>query len=169
MQQASSSSSSSYPSWDSLPADLTELLLEFLESFFDRVRFGAVCKSWKDAAAAFHARPARCRVPSLPILTFRDPKQVRNWGKLEAADPREEGTAEEEVVSPITRCFYSLAEDKVYRLQVPCEPTYWRCFGSSHGWLSMVDLCVKPFLFNPITGARVDLPSLVTLTSHPAY
>uniref|UniRef100_A0A1D1XE20 F-box protein SKIP23 n=1 Tax=Anthurium amnicola TaxID=1678845 RepID=A0A1D1XE20_9ARAE len=136
---SSAAVSSSFCSrWAALPQDVL-IKIASLQTFPpDLFRFRSVCRSWRSAALAAASLNLLPHLPS-PFLMFSDD-----------ADPH-------------TRCFYSVQEDKVFRLRFPEDSRGWRCCGSSHGWLAMLGPDVGARLFHPFSGALLDLPPLTTL------
>ncbi|CAA0812441.1 Unknown protein [Striga hermonthica] len=71
--------------------------------------------------------------------------------------------------------FYSLADDKIVTLGTgksrhERELTHprMRFAGSSHGWLALLSRSLDLFLYNPISGRHIDLPSVRDLPESPA-
>ncbi|GLU19317.1 hypothetical protein SLE2022_355740 [Rubroshorea leprosula] len=63
-------------------------------------------------------------------------------------------------------CIMNLEENLVYDLKKSISDlvSEFACVGSSHGWLILSDhTTLSPFLFNPFTEARIQLPSLKPL------
>ncbi|CAK9138014.1 unnamed protein product [Ilex paraguariensis] len=68
--------------------------------------------------------------------------------------------------------FYNLNDEKVYNLKFPESVHGWFCCGSSKGWLVVMteskfnpNLC----LLNPISGAQLRLPCLLTISSSEKF
>lgn len=108
----------------------------------DWVRCGAVCRSWQAMIKSMQCRPA----PELAwLMLCSHPSAGRDYW------------------------FLSLSDGKVHKIPSPSNPIYNKrkcltCFGSIGGWLIMVDrkgffFHVHYFFWNPISGARVTLPS----------
>ncbi|XP_050222925.1 F-box protein At2g26160-like [Mercurialis annua] len=123
--------------WETLPANVLDIILENLISLFDYIRFGVVCKPWLFVAE--HHKQIRinnyCFSKHLPLLL------------VPAEDGREQW-----------RSLYNAATRKVYdfKLHVPINK---RCCGSSHGWLFFVEKDRSITLFNPFTQAFIHLPT----------
>ncbi|CAL9782378.1 unnamed protein product [Musa acuminata subsp. burmannicoides] len=65
---------------------------------------------------------------------------------------------------PSAAHFFSLSEQKVYTIPLPQPPIRNRLFlGSSYGWLITIDKCFKVQLLNPISGAQINIPYILTL------
>ncbi|CAL9206958.1 unnamed protein product [Musa hybrid cultivar] len=65
---------------------------------------------------------------------------------------------------PFAAHFFSLSEQKVYTIPLPQPPIRNRLFlGSSYGWLITIDKCFKIRLLNPINGAQINIPFILTL------
>lgn len=61
---------------------------------------------------------------------------------------------------------YSLAENKSYTLALPDPPIRNQFFlGSAHGWIITADERSELHLVNPITGDRIALPSVTTISN----
>ncbi|CAD5187853.1 unnamed protein product [Musa acuminata subsp. malaccensis] len=63
-----------------------------------------------------------------------------------------------------TAKFFSIVEKKIYKIQCP-EPMIGKRIyvGSCHGWLATLDGRCNMHLLNPLTGAQIPLPSVLTL------
>ncbi|KAJ3675741.1 hypothetical protein LUZ60_004783 [Juncus effusus] len=124
---------SASPNWSLLLPDLLRSISEKLISLTDFLRFRAVCSHWRSASSSppLHL-PAQ--IPWL-MLPF-DPDPVGSF-----------------VVS-----FYDPVRSKIVKLDLP-EMMGQRVCGSSHGWL-VLEKVPEVCLFNPITRARISLPSL---------
>ncbi|WOL16760.1 F-box protein [Canna indica] len=126
--------------WSNVPKDLL-LKIFSMSEIPDILRSAAVCVTWSDAV-----RELRCSRLQLgnqsPWLMF-------------SADEGED--------NPSAARFYSLSEQKTYTIPRP-EPSIRNrlCVGSSHGWLITADQTSELHLLNPITGAQIDLPSVLT-------
>ncbi|CAB4294573.1 unnamed protein product [Prunus armeniaca] len=151
---------------DELLPELFELILKKLASnVLDIIRFKAVCSSWNCAAARSYTSAP---LPQYPWLMAPMPK-----------------------FPPIeSRCFFSLAENKVYKMDWNREKTFHgdgvSCLGSSYGWLAIKEVYTEKktyneyeenvHLFNPISRERLTLllaPKLtrtdkVVLSSDPS-
>ncbi|WOK98238.1 F-box protein [Canna indica] len=126
--------------WSNVPKDL--LLKIFSTSEIpDILRTAAVCVSWSDAVHELRcSRRHLCN--QSPWLMF-------------SADDRED--------NPSAARFYSLSEQKTYTIPLPESSIRDRlCVGSSHGWLITADQTSELQLLNPITGAQIDLTSILT-------
>ncbi|XP_057991434.1 putative F-box protein At5g38270 [Hevea brasiliensis] len=118
--------------WSKLQPELLRLILSKL-SFAQFIRFKAVCSSWNSIAKSY--------VSSL--------RQVP-WLLLP-------GNQEHHA-----RCFFSLEDNKTYQIKNIGNlfgNDAW-CVGSSHGWLVLLDDEAKPFLLNPFSQVRIQLPTI---------
>ncbi|KAG2663504.1 hypothetical protein I3760_16G032700 [Carya illinoinensis] len=68
--------------------------------------------------------------------------------------------SDQEDDSDDARCFFSLAENKTYKIENVFDglPDAW-CVGSSHGWMVVLDQRGNPRLFNTFCKAKVELPA----------
>ncbi|CAN6726945.1 unnamed protein product [Malus baccata var. baccata] len=158
--RSSNTNSTKLPRWSEIPPELLQLLLEKLPSYFvHTLRFKAVCPSWNHAAKSYVSGPSYTPLPQSPWLML--PAQRRK--KRLPSDPDVE---EEE------GCFFSLVEEKVYRIKRNVfrglrDDFYWsQCVGSSHGWLAIWNPKAGEifkeiiYLANPICGESRTLPPL---------
>ncbi|KAF2321077.1 hypothetical protein GH714_033640 [Hevea brasiliensis] len=123
------------PNWSKLQPELLRLILSKL-SFAQFIRFKAVCSSWNSIAKSY--------VSSL--------RQVP-WLLLP-------GNQEHHAC-----CFFSLEDNKTYQIKNIGNlfgNDAW-CVGSSHGWLVLLDDEAKPFLLNPFSQIRIQLPTIESL------
>uniref|UniRef100_A0A1D1YJ91 F-box/kelch-repeat protein At1g57790 n=1 Tax=Anthurium amnicola TaxID=1678845 RepID=A0A1D1YJ91_9ARAE len=130
------SPNTSSPDWSNLPADV---LVSFLERLpvVDHVHFGAVCASWRSAAA---------RCPGLP-------KPPSPWLLFRSHDP-----FGDRIVWDDEACaFLAFPDSKKYSIRLP-NVRYRYCIGSSNGWLVVVGDDGELCLLNPISGAVFALP-----------
>ncbi|XP_021814504.1 uncharacterized protein LOC110757239 [Prunus avium] len=120
-----------------------EMIVQRL-SLRDRIRTGLACKSWNSVCMRGHIRGA----PEAPWLVLpQDP----NCKYLS---------------------FTNLAGSKVHKLRLPKPIHGSRFYGSSRGWLIMIQekrLNSKMFLFNPVSGALRQLPPLETIPSFKKF
>ncbi|KAG6493574.1 hypothetical protein ZIOFF_048566 [Zingiber officinale] len=121
--------------WSLLPLDLLRQLGEKLH-LPHRIVFRTVCKSWCSA---------------LPPVSVPYP-----WLLLPA-----------EQIDDDSCTFLPLPSDNEhdsYFKFSPVPPLYGMCYaGSNGGWVAIVDLAFHVSLLNPLTGAQIDLPSLLNL------
>nr|XP_009409590.2 PREDICTED: probable F-box protein At4g22165 [Musa acuminata subsp. malaccensis] len=105
-------------------------------SICDYVRFKAVCKHWN----LVNKFEDQCRLrPQAPWLMF-------------SGDDNS------------TAKFFSIVEKKIYKIQCPQPMIGKRIYvGSCHGWLVTLDGRCNMHLLNPLTGAQIRLPSVLTL------
>ncbi|TQE09258.1 hypothetical protein C1H46_005193 [Malus baccata] len=157
--RSSNTNSTKLPRWSEIPPELLQLLLEKLPSYFvHTLRFKAVCPSWNHAAKSYVSGPSYTPLPQSPWLML--PAQRRKKRLPSDPDVEEEG------------CFFSLAEEKVYRIKRNVfrglrDDFYWsQCVGSSHGWLAIWNPKAGEifkeiiYLANPICGESRTLPPL---------
>ncbi|XP_016650427.1 PREDICTED: uncharacterized protein LOC103335033 [Prunus mume] len=120
-----------------------EMIVRHL-SLRDRIRTGFACKSWNSVCMRGHIRGAQ----EAPWLVLpQDP----NCKYLS---------------------FTNLADGKVHKLRLPKPIHGSRFYGSSRGWLIMIQekrLNSKMFLFNPVSGALCQLPTLATIPSFKKF
>ncbi|KAL2491184.1 Uncharacterized protein Adt_26812 [Abeliophyllum distichum] len=131
--------------WNQIPSDMMEVIARKLGAG-DRARISSVCKSWRSILDNECIR----KFPEIPWLLM-PPKDPGNITRIS---------------------FYSLFEGRIYNFKMPkireddCFGK-WVC-GSVRGWLVIVGgLYLNPYmiLFNPISGAIIDLPPLNTIPS----
>ncbi|KAK9289120.1 hypothetical protein L1049_017593 [Liquidambar formosana] len=151
---------------DHLPEEVMELILQRL-CLNDYLRFSAVCSSWRSVVAKAISNK-RCRpTPHFPLIMFG----VFAYKNLNAR-------------------FLDLCDKG--RVSMPCrENLYGRyCCGSVEGWLILTDgfmwrpegffnfwspsslfkfEMVNNYFFNPVTGAKVMLPSQSTIPIRRSY
>ncbi|XP_007227201.2 probable F-box protein At1g67160 [Prunus persica] len=135
---------------DELLPELFELILKKLASnVLDIIRFKAVCSSWNRAAARSYTSAP---LPQYPWLMAPIPKSPP--------------------IDHESRCFLSLAENKVYKMGWNWKKAFHgdgaSCLGLSHGWLAIKEVNTEKktyneyeeivHLFNPISRERLMLP-----------
>ncbi|KAJ3688008.1 hypothetical protein LUZ61_017172 [Rhynchospora tenuis] len=132
---------SDFRDWAHLPPLIVELISEKVKSITDYVRFRAVCSPWRSAS---FPKPRHHLPPQLPWLILPySPEQNPNG---------DDGT----------RLFYDLWESKVRKFHLP-ETIGMMCCASESGWLLFVATGgTELFLLNPITRARIQLPSFTS-------
>ncbi|KAI4968175.1 hypothetical protein ZWY2020_005287 [Hordeum vulgare] len=118
--------------WSSLPGDLLGVVYARMPSPPDRVRFAAVCKSWRD------------------FLSWRPPQPALPWLIL---SPYEDGAAEH-VFSPV--------DGTVFRVPLPAKAIGMRLVGSHDGgWVvaaaSTGDVAASLVIVNLFSGIEVPL------------
>ncbi|CAL9211106.1 unnamed protein product [Musa hybrid cultivar] len=121
--------------WSELTKDVLGMIHGEL-SICDYVRFKAVCKHWN----LVNKFEDQCRLrPQAPWLMF-------------SGDDNS------------TAKFFSIVEKKIYKIQCPQPMIGKRIYvGSCHGWLVTLDGRCNMHLLNPLTGAQIRLPSVLTL------
>ncbi|KAI5351971.1 hypothetical protein L3X38_004862 [Prunus dulcis] len=135
---------------DELLPELFELILKKLTSnVLDIIRFKAVCSSWNRAAARSYTSAP---LPQYPWLMAPIPKSPP--------------------IDHESRCFFSLAENKVYKMDWNWKKAFHgdgaSCLGLSHGGLAIKEVNTEKktyneyeeivHLFNPISRERLMLP-----------
>ncbi|WCJ44298.1 hypothetical protein M5689_024973 [Euphorbia peplus] len=125
--------------WADLPSELIQEIGGKHTNFVDYLHTQAVCTSWK---SSLPKRPHNIssHLPFLLLPYYQD--------------------------HPGHRGFYNISNDKTYSLKLP-KASEKRCCGSSHGWLIMVEDTPSVFLLNPLTRAKIELPSLSTFPTFP--
>ncbi|KAJ9159340.1 hypothetical protein P3X46_024850 [Hevea brasiliensis] len=120
------------PNWSDLQPELLELIISKL-SFINIIRLKAVCSSWRSFAESYVSF-----LPRTPWLLLPGNQEHH------------------------ARCFFSLEDNKVYQIKNISNlfgDDAW-CVGSSHGWLVLLDDEAKPFLLNPFSQVRIQLPTI---------
>ncbi|KAJ7957016.1 F-box protein [Quillaja saponaria] len=141
-------------SWSSLPPEIVQLILQRL-SINDYLHLGKVCSSWRAAVAEASASKFCRTVTQLPWLMACT---------YHAKD----------------RFFLCPSEERIFKPNPRHIKKHWHCVGSvDPGWFIMIDttafshpfpLPESPnFFFNPVSGARVMLPSQSTISSDPYF
>ncbi|KAJ4805311.1 F-box family protein [Rhynchospora pubera] len=135
-------SPSEFRDWAHLPPLVSSLISVKIKSIPDYFRFRAVCSSWRSAS---DPKP-RHLPPQVPWLMIPyDPYKKNDDG---------------------IRLFYDCSESKTHKLHLP-ETINMICCGSFGGWLLLVMAAGEDmFLLNPLTRARIQLPSTATLEEH---
>ncbi|KAK9742233.1 hypothetical protein RND81_03G157500 [Saponaria officinalis] len=129
--------------WSSLPLDLICTIALNLETLEDFIYFSVVCRSWNHSS-------------SLIKHQWRD-SPVVPWLLL-AENANEDSKSSREI--------FNLENNKCYRFNLP-EMVEARCWGSTYGWVVIVDRDVNVQLFNPITKAHICFPSMRHLHPQP--
>ncbi|XP_062157994.1 F-box protein SKIP23-like [Alnus glutinosa] len=129
--------------WAWLPKELLDLILDKVASPFDKVRFGAVCKSW--GIAVKERRRLKTQVAQTPMLLIPSKDNIKK-----------------------TRSLYRITDRKISGVKLPM-PHNRRCCGSSFGWLSYVTEASFITLFNPFRNAKIHLPQLQKLRGYRRY
>ncbi|CAB4263990.1 unnamed protein product [Prunus armeniaca] len=98
---------------DELPAELLELIVKKLAwNFVDLIRFKAVCSSWNRAARSYTSAPYHTQLPPqypwLKLFTQRD-EQKYPWPSHDHH----------------SRCFFSLADNNVYKMGWDASQGLW--------------------------------------------
>ncbi|XP_042478166.1 F-box protein SKIP23-like [Macadamia integrifolia] len=125
--------------WSELPGELLQKIAKFLTLYADYIRVRAVCVSWQSA------------IPKTPNhLPRQFPLLMLPYNP--ESDTRVQ--------------FFSLAEKKTYRLDIPFEIHRKFLRGSCHGWLVTVEDTPSVGLFNPFTKVHIELPSFSEFVYH---
>ncbi|CAL9125825.1 unnamed protein product [Musa acuminata var. zebrina] len=121
--------------WPELTIDVLGMIHGKL-SICDYVRFRAVCKHWN------------------LVNKFEDHRRLRPQAPWLMFSGDDNSTVK----------FFSIVEKKIYKIQCP-EPMIGKRIyvGSCHGWLATLDGRCNMHLLNPLTGAQIPLPSVLTL------
>ncbi|XP_021739452.1 uncharacterized protein LOC110705827 [Chenopodium quinoa] len=133
--------------WSMLPKDILGIIALKLDSIEDLVYFSAVCHSWNHAFNMVKLEWSRVDKPTTPWLLLGEPTNKNN----------DDGCRKILSIEKNNKC---------YELSLP-ETFGARCWGSPYGFILMLHLNKKIELFNPITKARLNLPSLQTLPIDP--
>ncbi|KAJ6684690.1 hypothetical protein OIU79_014910 [Salix purpurea] len=126
--------------WSELPSELLQLSAEKHTNYVDYLRTRAVCNSWQ-VAITKRPRNGLCQLPLLLLPYYQNIRDHRG--------------------------LYNIPDGKTYSLEL-LEAYEKRCCGSSHGWLIIVEDSPSFFLDNPLTRARIELPSLSSFPTFPA-
>ncbi|TYI75392.1 hypothetical protein E1A91_D06G001000v1 [Gossypium mustelinum] len=120
--------------WTKLPPELLESISENLKLYPDYLSFRAVCRGWRS---------------STPKTPSHLPPQLP-WLMLPPSQSYQSHCA-----------FYDLSTNKLRFLSLPesSNPNKRHC-GSSHGWLVVLDESPSILLLNPLSRAKLHLPSL---------
>jgi hypothetical protein len=137
--------------WSDLPDDLLGLVHSMVASLRGRVRFAAICRSWR-AAVSLHPTP-----PALPLLLL---------------SPRDWRTTEER-----SRRLYCPEDDSVLRVQLPSmfKLSYGSWINGSYdgGWIATSPIKsanLSPIMIlNLFSGAEVTLSKKQTRISCPRH
>ncbi|GLT42136.1 hypothetical protein SLA2020_161550 [Shorea laevis] len=148
----SSSTDISPPEITGLPGDVLGDILERL-SLIDILRAKAVSSSWNSSIEAFLSSDPHVRLRNTPSLML-PPQQQGEEGYRSYSNRT--GDSSHRILN--------LEENMVYSLKKTTSDLFLgssSCIGSSHGWLIFLDTkTLIPFLFNPFTEVRIQLPSL---------
>ncbi|KAJ4844488.1 hypothetical protein Tsubulata_006324 [Turnera subulata] len=139
------------------PPEIMEMIISRLE-ISDRIRMTAVSKPWRSIAMQKHIQAIHPQPPWLVYPSNSNDHQL---------------------------IFFDIFHGRVYNFDLP-EPIRggW-CCGSSKGWLVMArdnlggkkfdgnlqlqDINPQLFLFNPISGVHIELPSVTTIPAFEDY
>ncbi|KAJ3686997.1 hypothetical protein LUZ61_016161 [Rhynchospora tenuis] len=137
-------SASEFRDWAHLlPVEIVQVISNKVKSITDYVRFRAVCSPWRSASLP---KPSHLP-PQLPWLMI----PFSPW------DSRTDDGI---------RLFFDIFESKMRKLHLP-ETIGLLCSASYRGWLLLVATKgAEVFLLNPLTRARVNLPSFTTPVRH---
>lgn len=137
-----------------LTGDIMETIVMRL-SLTDRIRMSRVCKSWRAPLLMDNKNlminGGAGATPDIPWLLF----------------PRGEGPAAAAIIDNRRLfSFYSMSEGRFYNLELPKKALGGHCCGCIRGWLAITtesDFKPQLFLWNPLSGALLELPSLTTI------
>ncbi|XP_021744597.1 F-box protein At2g17036-like [Chenopodium quinoa] len=139
--------------WSTLPSDLLYGIALKLNSIEDFIHFSAVCHSWNNGFSLVKTKWIANNLTT-PWLLLPEPNNINS---SQEENPRfDEGH----------RKILSIGENKCYKLKLP-ETFGARCWGSAYGWIVMLHLDKRIQLFNPVTKAQLNLPSLQTMPEQP--
>jgi hypothetical protein len=119
--------------WALLPKDLLESILDKVASAVDRVRFGAVCKSW---GTAVKERQQGTQIPMLLILNKDNNEKARS--------------------------LYNITDRRISDVNLYISYKR-RCCGSSFDWLSFITESYFIILFNPFKNMKIYFTQLKKL------
>ncbi|KAF6152220.1 hypothetical protein GIB67_005874 [Kingdonia uniflora] len=128
--------------WSQAPEDILELVCRRLTLLPDNLCFSSVCSSWRSIAVANRSHLPYQQLPGLMIR--RNNMTHRSFLSLKEG----QGSGDHE------------KEQKRLVLQVAHD---YYCCGSTQGWLVLTDDNLDMHLFNPFSGAKIDLPSVNTI------
>ncbi|CAN6342619.1 unnamed protein product [Urochloa humidicola] len=147
IQRSSSTTAAVQADWSGLPEDLLLLVMGALD-VPSLVRAGAACSPWHAAYATFR----RLRLPSprqAPCLLYA-----------------------REDYGPNHVAMYSPTTGETFRVHLAGPPHHRRGLTVSTaapGWVFTTDRVGDPYLLNPLTGARADLPPVKTLDDNDTF
>ncbi|KAF5726991.1 hypothetical protein HS088_TW22G00677 [Tripterygium wilfordii] len=139
-QSKSKKANDSYGLWHELPADIILKIMQRLD-FIDHIALSMVCKSWRSVARSF---------PYDSQLLFHQPP----WLLL----PHENSNHELR--------FFDMSSGREYKFNLPKPMKGGWCCGCSKGWIVIAKgskFNPRLFLFNPISGFSIELPSIRTV------
>ncbi|KAJ0618742.1 hypothetical protein HanLR1_Chr02g0054641 [Helianthus annuus] len=122
--------------WSELQPELIESIAHKLKIHKDYIHFRSVCWNWRESTSKT-PKHLPCQ---LPWLMFPHSNNQNQQSHL--------------------RLFFSLSDDKIYRISLPEASTVRRRCGSSHGWLVYLEETPAVFVINPLTRVKHHLPPL---------
>ncbi|URD81468.1 F-box and DUF domain containing protein [Musa troglodytarum] len=132
--------------WSNLHQDILNLIFSEL-SLHNLLCCTVVCAAW--------LRIIHDLRRYYPKLRHQSP-----WLAFNGSD----GSIDSATDDPFAAHFLSLSEQKVYTIRLPQPLIRYRLFvGSSYGWLITIDEWFKMQLLNPISGAQINIPFILTL------
>ncbi|XP_074289489.1 F-box protein At1g10110-like [Silene latifolia] len=130
--------------WSAMTVDVLGVIALKLEAIEDFIYFSVVCRSWNSVATLIKNEWRAVPTPWLLL-------------------------AENNTENPnCLRKVFNLENKKCYEMSLP-ETFGARCWGSAYGWVAMVDRNLDIQLFNPISKARIQFPSLETIPGLKLY
>ena len=133
--------------WSEVGSDLLECVMRRL-CFVDILRMKRACRWWFSVGESYTSSPSYRPCFQTPWLLIPSPEE----------EEEEEDGDKVERKSNSSLCFFNLDEKKAYRDVCLCREVYeGRCVGSSHGWLFLLDKTANLSLFNPFSGARIQV------------
>lgn len=110
----------------------------------DAIRFKAVCSSWNIAAKSYISLPSS-HIAQTPWLMLRN----------------NDGDQDDD---PSARFFFSISDDKLYKINVFQGFSDALCVGSAYGWLLVLDQNANLHVLNPFSPkSKIQLPLINTL------
>ena len=133
--------------WCEVGSDILESIMRRL-CFVDILRMKRACRWWFSVGESYTSSPSYRPCFQIPWLLIPPPEE----------EQEDEDDDKGERKSIISLCFFNLDEKKPYRDVCLCREVYeGRCVGSSHGWLFLLNKTANLSLFNPFSGARIQV------------
>lgn len=130
--------------WSELQPELIDSISKKLKIHKDYIRFRSVCSNWRTSTSKTpNHLPAQLPWLMLPHSHSHSQSQSQSSNQ------------------PHLQPFFSLSDDKTYRLNLPeASNLLRRRCGSSHGWLIILEETPAVFAINPLTRLKHHLPPL---------
>ncbi|CAI9117004.1 OLC1v1018311C1 [Oldenlandia corymbosa var. corymbosa] len=127
--------------WSSILPELIWKISTHIRIHSDYIRFRAVCVAWRSSTPATPTH-LPCQLPWLVL-----PRGTQHHHHHRFPDYH--------------LSFLNLVNYKRHILRLPVAfHRHRRCRGSSHGWLVILEDSPSVFVFNPLTGTKLNLPPL---------